>query len=755
LPDSTVPNSSHPVPSDSQTERPLLNAFPPPNQFNTIPGDNGLLVGITPAGTLTPDLSIPCSQGPQEGNDGPSNDKPQACPYARDRLVPAIAEVDLADSILESLQKLIDAEALIEQARELVKDAKYADAIECVNKACTLCPMSHYQEMAAEVVSSIVWHFLTGRREDAEEQVQPPIECEPYWYDEDFPSPKCPPSPPPQSSATIMRRNDVVLLHNATAVEVANTIKTYFHNSITILRDHGCPPCESDDSSNVVVAIPDPITNKLLISAEPRYYTEVMRLIQEIDTAPAQVVIQVLIAEINLDGCSDWLTAGGDAPFLFSASQDTFERLIRNLKTQGRLDVLTRPQVQAVDNQSARVCIGQQFPVITGTTIDNCPKVCGSPENQPVGVELNLTPKIEQDGRVVMRVAMTKGDEQKLETTATVHDSHTVAIVCAGRTSVEMIEKSVPCLGHMKVVGSLFHYHHRVKSTSVTLVLLTPHVVHSKADADKILEQEMKRTDRILSPEAKQSQSYPAACGMPCLQVPGVDAQVSGLMKVCHLALSCGHHGKAVRLAREAYALDAERVAADPVVYKMHLLDLKMIKGKCCCDDDCCCDPCDCPDCCCHQAKVNESFHYVPWYRNCPSCPVVGMRLPALPDIDPQVVIQLQKLVEDGSPAVSEGKPKLEVIEEESEATEVPQAVAKPYRVQAPAANTVISYDDLLRLIPGETWSELDLNANRVRILWRGHLGHRVYRIRYDGGLSVDLSVMPPAGTVENCEDPR
>ena len=95
------------------------------------------------------------------------------------------------------------------------------------------------------------------------------------------------------------------------------------------------------------------------------------------------------------------------------------------------------------------------------------------------------------------------------------------------------------------------------------------------------------------------------------------------------------------------------------------------------------------------------------------------------------------------------------MVEEESEAPDVAKSVAKPYRVQTPAANAVISYDDLLRIIPGETWTELDLKTNRVRVLWRGRLGDKVYRVRYDGGLSVDLSVMPPAGTVENCEDPR
>jgi hypothetical protein len=52
----------------------------------------------------------------------------------------------------------------------------------------------------------------------------------------------------------------------------------------------------------------------------------------------------------------------------------------------------------------------------------------------------------------------------------------------------------------------------------------------------------------------------------------GVQEQVSGLLKACRLAAEAGDTAHAADLAREAFALDPERVAADPLVYKMHLL---------------------------------------------------------------------------------------------------------------------------------------------------------------------------------------
>ncbi len=66
----------------------------------------------------------------------------------------------------------------------------------------------------------------------------------------------------------------------------------------------------------------------------------------------------------------------------------------------------------------------------------------------------------------------------------------------------------------------------------------------------------------------------------PCLtekadgskEEPGTEEMVCGLMKACHLLMSQGMQHQAAELARQAYALDPERVMADPLIYKMHLL---------------------------------------------------------------------------------------------------------------------------------------------------------------------------------------
>src|SRR6202043_3668131 len=98
----------------------------------------------------------------------------------------------------------------------------------------------------------------------------------------------------------------------------------------------------------------------------------------------------------------------GVGGFVFSASSDLVSVLGRALATQGRIQVLSRQQIQTSDNQAARVLVGQDFPYVTGFT--NSAATTGLPITQStvnyknIGVQLQVTPKIAPDGTVIMRV---------------------------------------------------------------------------------------------------------------------------------------------------------------------------------------------------------------------------------------------------------------------------------------------------------------------------------------------------------------
>jgi type II secretion system protein D len=413
-----------------------------------------------------------------------------------------------------------------------------------------------------------------------------------------------------EGGEVLQRRNEVYHLKNATAVDVAQAINTFLTNTITVLTRNGqLSPFQ--DVEREVVVVPEAITNKLLISATPRFYDDVFRLIQELDADTPQVMIQVLIAEVDLTGNEEFgveiglqspllfnrsvtpapgflgtngsinyaNAAGGLVPpgvtvnssinptaqpgfafnnpslplgnnpivnpgqvgfqglsslgvgrvsptsgvggFVFSAGSDSFNLLIRALKTQGRIDILSRPQIMTLDNQVASINVGQSIPYITASNITGTGIISNSITYRDVGVLLQVTPRISPDGRVLMHVIpevssvaptsinlgngqlATAFNVQNVTTTVSAQDGETVAIGgLIGRRDAKT-ENKVPWLGDLPYVGAAFRYRTQAKSKTELLVILTPHVVRSRADADKVLAEESRRMDYILEDVAR------------------------------------------------------------------------------------------------------------------------------------------------------------------------------------------------------------------------------------------------------------
>src|SRR5262249_18751421 len=97
----------------------------------------------------------------------------------------------------------------------------------------------------------------------------------------------------------------------------------------------------------------------------------------------------------------------GVGGFVFSAASDSFSLLLRALKTQGRLDILSRPSLMAFNNQTANLLVGQNFPIITATNVTATGLITNSITYVDVGVSLAVTPQITVDNRVLMRVQPT------------------------------------------------------------------------------------------------------------------------------------------------------------------------------------------------------------------------------------------------------------------------------------------------------------------------------------------------------------
>ncbi len=269
--------------------------------------------------------------------------------------------------------------------------------------------------------------------------------------------------------------------------------------------------------------VAEPTSNTLLISGSPRFFRTIWEMVRELDQPPPQVMIQVLLAEVQLDdktelgvewsliGHPDERTIGARTSFgidttgfNFSVSSGDFHLLLRALQSQGRVEVLSTPRIVAVDNLPAQINIGQEVPYVTSSRETEAGSVFNTIANRPVGTILALTPRINPDGFVTLHVRpeisslsestvdISEGLKAPIfntrfaETDVTVQDGHTIVIGGLITKKKENREDKVPLLGDIPLLGWLFKSTRVVTERTELLVILTPRILRTAVDADVI-----------------------------------------------------------------------------------------------------------------------------------------------------------------------------------------------------------------------------------------------------------------------------
>src|SRR5690606_12307816 len=106
------------------------------------------------------------------------------------------------------------------------------------------------------------------------------------------------------------------------------------------------------------------------------------------------------LSNFGLGRINEELGFGG---LVLQASSDAVNVLIRALEARRNVRILSRPQVMALDNQVALIQDGQTVPVINGFTQQNLTNV-PTVEQRNIGIILEVTPRINPAGQVVMTV---------------------------------------------------------------------------------------------------------------------------------------------------------------------------------------------------------------------------------------------------------------------------------------------------------------------------------------------------------------
>jgi general secretion pathway protein D len=312
--------------------------------------------------------------------------------------------------------------------------------------------------------------------------------------------------------------------------------------------------------------IAEPISNTLLISGTTRSIEKIRDIVNQIDIEPAQVLIQCVVAEITLrsneelgmeiglqtpivfargitsnnpsvpgpgfnfnttqalaaglpnsvlfkqesvgfQGLNNLGVGRTNGGFVFSAANDTFNLLIRALKAQGRVDILSKPQLTLLDSQFGTFQVGQQFPRPT-TAINNGLTTQTGVEYVNTGVNLNITPRISPEGKVFMRIQPSISspnvssvnigngiqafpiDTTGLETSVVAMDGETIILGGLIRKSDIKNENKIPVLGDLPYVGAAFRYRTQNIERREIVFIMTPHILRTPADRMRVLAEE-------------------------------------------------------------------------------------------------------------------------------------------------------------------------------------------------------------------------------------------------------------------------
>ena len=339
--------------------------------------------------------------------------------------------------------------------------------------------------------------------------------------------------------------------------------------------------------SSIIQAYPP--TNSLIIIAPEPTYRALRAVIDKLDARRAQVFVEALIVEVSTGLASEfgvqWQSArnvgGGQSVFggtnfntgvsgglgtnIINAAIDprtiggglnlglingtlripgtdievlNLQLLARALEADSGANVLSTPNVLTLDNEEAKIIVGQNVPFITGSYTPSSTSSTNpfqTIERKDIGLTLKVTPQVAEGGTVKLKIfqevsSVTREaqlvrsadiitNKRSLESTVLVDDGQIIVLGGLIQDDQQSGIDKVPLLGDIPWIGSLFKYETRNRKRTNLMVFLRPVVLRDDKAANSItsdryeyirnLQQGMTLPPNVLLPEAKAKELPP------------------------------------------------------------------------------------------------------------------------------------------------------------------------------------------------------------------------------------------------------
>ena len=314
----------------------------------------------------------------------------------------------------------------------------------------------------------------------------------------------------------------------------------------------------------------DPTTNSLIITAPEPQYRQLRAVIDKLDGRRAQVLVESLIVEVTASKLAEFgiqwqsvlgskgdgvvgaigtnsAVSGGNilslAAGIASGSTSALDSVGRGLnfalaprvngqyylgalanflQNSGDANVLSTPNLMTLDNEEAKIVIGNNVPFVTGsyanTTGNNTVNPFSTVERKDVGLMLRVRPQINENGTVKLAIyqEVSKIDgntlkdvngpttsKRSIESNVLVEDGSIIVLGGLLEDSYQQAEDKVPLMGDIPVLGNLFRSENRSRKKTNLMVFLRPVVVRDSMTSDALM------TDRYEAIRALQQVVQP------------------------------------------------------------------------------------------------------------------------------------------------------------------------------------------------------------------------------------------------------
>jgi general secretion pathway protein D len=176
--------------------------------------------------------------------------------------------------------------------------------------------------------------------------------------------------------------------------------------------------------------------------------------------------------------------------------------------------VLSSPSLLVIDNQTAQIKVGNQVPVLTGTSATDGGVVTESVQYRDTGVLLEVTPRINAGGLVTMEVSqeVTNVGEQippsnnvsflqrSIVSNVAVQSGQTVVLGGLISDTIRDGKTGVPVLYELPILGNLFGNTTTSNERTELIVLITPRVVRDQEEARRVTEELRQKVRGVVVP---------------------------------------------------------------------------------------------------------------------------------------------------------------------------------------------------------------------------------------------------------------